>query len=136
MKAFFTTLFVFSLFIGLTQAQTLQKSKAVAIGISLKNTASYVKTDFAQLPSRENSLVEVTGEVVAIDIRQQFINLYDAHTRSLLRVSLTALPKRQRHSLLFTPIHFASVRGQLQNRQGKLLLVAHKVSLQTEVAAE
>lgn len=146
MKAFFPLLLAICVPAGLIYAgnsatlpslsaqQTLHLQRRTLNGLNeTAGRISYLKTEFAELATRDNKLVDVTGEVIAIDVRQQFISLYDAQTKKLLRVSLKQLPRQQRRILLFAPIHFASVQGQLESREGRFLLTAHKITPQQEM---
>ena len=91
----------------------------------------YQRTDIEEITNSvttsENRLVDVTAEVIAIDARQQSISLFDARSKKMLQVSISQLPKAMKRSLMFEPIHEASVLGRVEKRNGKIQVVAHQI---------
>src|SRR5581483_3660257 len=121
---------------ALTPAQTSRKftDSRLAAREKARHTddrSAYLKTELADCTDRiaeyQDKLVNVTAEIVAVDVRQR-ITLYDARTKKALTVSIAGLPKAQRRALLLSPVRRASVYGRVEKLNGQIMLNAHLIT--------
>jgi hypothetical protein len=130
---------------SLVHSQTLENSSR-RDGQTMKPASVSAPADYRQLSLADcasapdeylGKLVAVTAEVVSVDVKYQAIKLFEANTKTLMKVSLARLTKAQRRSLVMDPVHRVSVYGNVTKRGGRWVIEAHKViPLATDTAAQ
>jgi len=75
----------------------------------------------------DGKLVEVMGEVVSIKADHSYMEVFDARTKVLIRVSLAKLTEGQRRVLINGPVHRVAVFGKMEVSGGRIGIVADSV---------
>jgi hypothetical protein len=111
---------------------------AVVLFLAVVVTASdaYEPIDTTNFANRADAyqgrLVEVSGEVIAVNADGKSIQIFDTNTKALIEVRLLKLKKAQRNALMLNPVRNVSVYGKTEVRNGKLSIEAHKVVAQAD----
>lgn len=102
-----------------------------------KPQVNYVQVEAAALVKRPADFrgrrVTLTAEVISISAQRRAVNLYDAHSRTTIGVSLDELPKTQRRQLLAEPVRYVAVYGLVELQNGRPVVKAEQV-MPVEVA--
>ena len=102
-------------------------------GIASAATTTYERIDTGDVMNRADSyqgrLVEVSGNVCAVNADGKSIRLFDANTRVLIDVRLSQLSKAQRNAVLQSPVRHILVQGRAETRGGHLVIEAHQITL-------
>ena len=83
--------------------------------------------DFRQPENYQGRLVEVTAEVISVNVDTSTLRLYDAQSKALIGVSLTKLTADERRGLILNPVHKLSVYGRAAVKNGRLMIDADRI---------
>ena len=84
--------------------------------------------DFANCPEAlEGRVVEVTGQVIAINADSKSIQLFDSQSRMLIGVRLTQLRKAGRTALISSGTRLVLVSGRVTLIEGRLVINAQRI---------
>ncbi|HMX28623.1 MAG TPA: hypothetical protein PKC13_23750, partial [Blastocatellia bacterium] len=85
----------------------------------------------------EGRRVTVTAEIVSVNADARTLNVFDAHSKTLVSVSLVHLSKSQRQALIAEPIVRVSVFGRIELKNGRAVIKADQVMpLATNLVAQ
>ncbi|HEX9001153.1 MAG TPA: hypothetical protein VGB07_14710 [Blastocatellia bacterium] len=93
---------------------------------------------FANNPAEfEGRRVVVTADIFSVGADARTVNVFDAHSKTLVAVSLTHLSKSQRQELIAEPVIRVSVFGRVEMKNGRPVIKADQVMpLATNLVAQ
>ena len=93
--------------------------------------SSYERVDTADILNRADAyqgrLVEITGDICAVNADGKSIRLFDKQKRVMIDVSLNQFRKSERSALTLAVVKHVSVYGRAESKNGKLVIEAHQV---------
>ena len=85
----------------------------------------------------EGRRVTVSAEIFSINADARTLNVFDAHSKTLVGVSLVQLSKSQRQALIAEPVVRVSVFGRVELKNGRAIIKADQVMpLATNLVAQ
>lgn len=97
------------------------------------NRSQYAKVELSEVAApgdpQQGRLVSVLAEVLSYDARLNQLELFDARSRKVVRVSLAQVGRLQRLALAAQPATDVTVYGKVGTQNGQPLIVAHRLEL-------